>query len=83
MNEKKINLKKIIKYRLTYSGTKETDILYKKMILDKLETFDNLELLLLSEMFNEISDIDIFNVLTNKSDNCSKYKDLIDKIINA
>ena len=28
-------LKKILKYRLSYSGTKETDILYKKLILGR------------------------------------------------
>ena len=32
----KINyIEKILKYRLSYSGTKETDILYKKLILGK------------------------------------------------
>ena len=78
----KYNLKKIIKYRLSYSGTKETDILYKKMILDKLKIFNNEELLLLSNLFNEISDTDIFNILTNKSKGPKKYQILMNKIIN-
>jgi len=78
----KDNLKKIIKYRLSYSGTKETDILYKKMILDKIEMFDNEELLLLSNLFNEISDTDIFDILTNKLEKPKKYKELMSKIIN-
>jgi succinate dehydrogenase flavin-adding protein (antitoxin of CptAB toxin-antitoxin module) len=73
---------KIIKYRLSYSGTKETDILYKKMILDKIEIFDNEELHLLSGLFNEISDTDIFNILTNKSEKPKKYHALMSKIIN-
>ena len=82
MVSEKNNLKKIIKYRLSYSGIKETDIVYKKMILDKIEIFDNQELLLLSNLFNEISDIDIFDILTNKLEKPNKYKDLMNKIIN-
>ena len=82
MNQETINLKKIIRYRLSYSGTKETDILYKKMILKKLDTLNDPELLLLSNLFNDISDIEIFNILTNKLIKPPKYKDLINKIIN-
>ena len=76
------NLKKIIKYRLSYSGTKETDILYKKMILDRIEMFNNKELLLLSDLFKEISDTDIFDILTNKLKRPKKYHGLMNKIIN-
>ena len=82
MNQETINLKKIIRYRLSYSGTKETDILYKKMILNKLDILIYPELLLLSNLFNDISDIEIFNILTNKLKKPSKYKDLINKIVN-
>ena len=78
----KDNLKKIIKYRLSYSGTKETDILYKKMILNKLEIFNTKELLLLSVLFKEISDTNIFDFLTNKLVSPTKYQELIRKIIN-
>ena len=39
--QKKIDkLKKIIKYRMIYSGIKETDILYEKLILKKLKYLD-------------------------------------------
>ena len=31
------SLKKTIKYRVSYSGTKETDILYKKYFLDDFD----------------------------------------------
>jgi len=79
---KKNELKKMIRYRLIYSGTKETDILYQKIILKKLDTFNKKELLLLSNLFNEISDISIFNILTNKLKKPVKYKDLFNKIIN-
>lgn len=76
------NLKKIIKYRLSYSGTKETDILYKRMILDKIGMFNNKELFLLSNLLNDISDIDMLNILTNKLVIPRKYKELMSKIIN-
>ena len=82
MDEETINLKKIIRYRLSYSGTKETDILYKKMIVNTLDTLNYAELYLLSNLFNDISDIEIFNILTNKLKKPLKYKDLINKIIN-
>ena len=82
MINEKVKLKKIIKYRLSYSGTKETDILYKRMILDKIEIFNNQELLLLSNLFNEISDTNIFDILTNKLEKPKKYQQLITKIIN-
>ena len=82
MINEKVKLKKIIKYRLSYSGTKETDILYKKMILDRLEIFNTKELLLLSVLFKEISDTKIFDILTNKLVSPTKYQELIRKIIN-
>jgi len=82
MNSDNKILKKIIKYRLSYSGTKETDILYQKLILKKLDFFNTKELILLSSLFNEISDIDIFNILTKKLIKPKKYKDLLKKIIN-
>ena len=82
MNEETINLKKIIRYRLSHSGTKETDILYHKMISNKLDNLSKEELFLLSNLFKDISDIEIFKILTNKSKKPFKYKDLINKIIN-
>ena len=81
MNKQKNILKKIIKYRLSYSGMKETDIIYQKLILNKLEFFNEDELKLLSDLFNEISDADIFNMLTNKISVSRKFKNLIDKIL--
>ena len=81
MNCRMVNLKKVVKYRLSYSGTKETDIIYKKLILDKLDKLDENELLLLSILFNDISDIDIFNILTKKAKIPSKYHNLINKFL--
>ena len=82
MNSKNKALKKIIKYRLSYSGTKETDILYNKLFLNKLDILNYEELLLLSNMFKEVPDTDLFDILTNKLEKPIKYKDLITKIIN-
>jgi succinate dehydrogenase flavin-adding protein (antitoxin of CptAB toxin-antitoxin module) len=75
-------LKKSIKYRLSYSGTKETDIIYKNIISKKLDFLSEEELLLLSTLFNEISDIEIFNWITKKKPSLRKYKNLIDSISN-
>ena len=44
MNDEITNLKKIIRYRSLYSGTKETDIIYKRIIIDKLNEFGELQL---------------------------------------
>lgn len=82
MNDKINKLKKIIKYRLSYSGMKETDIIYKRLILDKLDNLSKKELETLSILFNEVADIEIFNFLTKKSEVPLKYKYLIKKIIN-
>ena len=82
MNNEITNLKKIIRYRALYSGTKETDIIYKRIIIDKLDNLNKEELLLLSSLFNEISDNVIFNFLTKKSKPPIKYQDLINKLVN-
>ena len=74
-------IKKFLKYRLSYSGTKETDILYKKLILGKLNNFQNKELNLLISLFDEYSDDDIFSFLTNKDHPPIKFKSLISKIL--
>ena len=77
MHKEKEKLEKIIKYRLSYSGMKETDILYKRLILDKLKYLNENELKLLSNLFTEVSDIRIFNMLTNKEALIKKYENLI------
>ena len=46
------SLKKIIKYRSNYSGTKETDILYKKYFIKNLNKFSDKELRLLKSVFD-------------------------------
>tara|TARA_B110000263_G_scaffold245437_1_gene255015 strand:+ start:2548 stop:2799 length:252 start_codon:yes stop_codon:yes gene_type:complete len=83
MHKEKKKLEKIIKYRLSYSGMKETDILYKKLILDKLKYLNENELKLLSNLFIEVSDVRIFNMLTSKEALIQKYENLIKKILNG
>ena len=80
MNIKKNILKKTIKYRLSYSGMKETDILYKNIIINKLDSLNYTELKLLSNLFNEISDAEIFKWITKKIIISNKYTNLINKI---
>ena len=83
MHKEREKLEKIIKYRLSYSGMKETDILYKKLILDKLKYLNENELKLLSDLFIEVSDVRIFNMLTSKEALIQKYENLIKKILNG
>ena len=80
MNLDKKILIKTIKYRLSYSGMKETDIVYQNIILNKLKFLDEDELKLLSNLFSEISDPVIFNWIYKKTSISKKYKNLITKI---
>ena len=80
MKKEKEKLQKIIKYRIKYSGMKETDILYERLILNKLNNLNENDLKLLSNLFSEIPDVTIFNMLTNKQKIISKYENLIKKI---
>ena len=74
------SLKKIIKYRSTYSGTKETDILYKKYFINNLNNLNKNELNLLKSLFDLYSDDEIYNILTKKVKANLKFKKLFDKI---
>ena len=73
-------LKKQILYRCSYSGTKESDLLYQKIIVNKIHTLSHNELYQLSTLFNEISDADIFLILTNKINSNKKYINLFKKL---
>ena len=73
-------LKKQIIYRCSYTGTKETDLLYQKLIVNKIDTFEPNELNQLSNLFKEVSDTDIFLILNNKKNSNSKYTNLFKKI---
>ena len=75
------NLKKQILYRSSYTGTKETDLLYKKFIANKINNFTHKELVQLSSLFNEISDADILLILTKKIKPHPNYKYLFNKLM--
>ena len=73
-------LKKQIIYRCSYTGTKESDLLYQKLIVNKIDTLSHDELYKLSTLFNEVSDTDIFLILTNKINSNNKYANLFKKL---
>ncbi len=75
------SLKKIIKYRSTYSGTKETDLLYKKYFINNLDKFSENELKLLKSIFDIYSDNEIYEILTNKIEINIEFKNLFEKIL--
>ena len=75
-----IKLKKQIIYRCSYTGTKETDLLYQKLIVNKIDTLSYEELNKLLTLFNEVSDTDIFLILTNKIKSSIKYINLFKKL---
>ena len=74
------SLKKIIKYRSSYSGTKETDIMYERYFIRNLEKFNKNELNLLASVFDYYSDDLIFQILTKKIKPDNKFKSLFDRI---
>ena len=74
------SLKKIIKYRSSYSGTKETDIMYERYFIRNLEKFNKNELNLLISVFDYYSDDLIFQILTKKIKPNNKFKRLFDRI---
>ena len=74
------SLKKIIKYRSTYTGTKETDILYKEYFIKNLDKFSEHEMKLLKSVFDIYSDDEIYNILTKKKPVDIKFKNLFEKI---
>ena len=74
------SLKKIIKYRSSYSGTKETDIMYERYFIRNLEKFNKNELNLLISVFDYYSDDLIFQILTKRIKPNIKFKSLFDRI---
>ena len=73
-------LKKIIRYRCTYSGTKETDILYKKYFINNLDKFSEHELELLKSVFDFYSDDEIYDILAKKTQVNTRFRNLFKKI---
>ena len=76
------SLKKTIKYRVSYSGTKETDILYKRYFINQLDKFSEKDLQNIKLLFDQFSDNEIYDFLTSKVAIPSGFKDIFNKILN-
>ena len=76
------SLKKTIKYRVSYSGTKETDILYKRYFINQLDKFNQKDLEDIESLLNQFSDNEIYNFLTSKIIIPLEYKGIFNKILN-
>ena len=76
------SLKKTIKYRVSYSGTKETDILYKRYFINQLDTFSEKDLEDIKSLFNQFSDNEIYDFLTSKVIIPLEFKSIFNKILN-
>ena len=77
------NLKKQIIYRCTYSGSKENELLYKKFFLNNLDKFNYSELNQIYNIFNNLSDPEIYNILLGKKNPPVKFINLFNKLMNA
>ena len=76
------SLKKTIKYRVSYSGTKETDILYKRYFINQLDKFTEKDLEDIKSIFNQFSDNEIYDFLTSKVVIPLEFKKIFNKILN-
>ena len=76
------SLKKTIKYRVSYSGTKETDILYKRFFINQLDKFTEKDLEDIKSIFNLFSDNEIYDFLTSKVAIPLEFKEIFNKILN-
>ncbi len=74
------SLEKIIKYRSTYTGTKETDFLYKKYFINNIKNFSKNDLILLISIFDCYSDNEIYLILCDKLKPKKKFTELFNKI---
>ena len=76
------SLKKTIKYRVSYSGIKETDILYKRYFINQLDKFSEKDLEEIKSLFNQFSDNEIYDFLTSKVTIPLGFKEIFNKILN-
>ena len=76
------SLKKTIKYRVSYSGTKETDILYKRYFINQLDKFSEKDLEQIKSLFNQFSDNEIYDFPTSKVTIPLGFKEIFNKILN-
>ena len=76
------SLKKTIKYRVSYSGTKETDILYKRYFINQLDKFTEKDLEDIKSIFNQFSDNENYDFITSKVAIPLEFKEIFNKILN-
>ncbi len=76
------SLKKTIKYRVSYSGTKETDILYKRYFINQLDKFTEKDLEDIKSIFNQFSDNEIYDFITSKVAIPLEFMEIFNKILN-
>tara|TARA_B100001769_G_C21887499_1_gene479640 strand:- start:29 stop:277 length:249 start_codon:yes stop_codon:yes gene_type:complete len=76
------SLKKALKYRVSYSGTKETDILYKKYFIDDFDNFTENDLIDIQKLFDYYSDNEIYDFLTKKTNTPYEFETIFKKILN-
>ena len=76
------SLKKTIKYRVSYSGTKETDILYKRYFINQLDKFSEKDLEDIKSIFNQFSDNEIYDFLNYNVAIPLEFKEIFNKILN-
>tara|TARA_Y100000590_G_scaffold174663_2_gene199671 strand:+ start:1045 stop:1293 length:249 start_codon:yes stop_codon:yes gene_type:complete len=74
-------LKKQIIYRCTHSGTKETDFLYEKFIISKINKLNKKDLESIIEIFDNFSDPQIHKILVNKKCVDKKYEKIFNKLV--
>ena len=76
-------LKKQVIYRCSYTGIKETDLLYKKIFLKKIDNFTYTDLNQILNLFKNFSDLELFIILTGKKIPAIKHKKIFKKLMNA
>ena len=74
-------LKKQIIYRCTHSGTKETDFLYEKFIISKINKLNKKDLESIIEIFDNFSDPQIHKILINKKCLDKNYEKIYNKLV--
>tara|TARA_B100000575_G_C22505979_1_gene330532 strand:- start:231 stop:479 length:249 start_codon:yes stop_codon:yes gene_type:complete len=75
------SLKKTIKYRVSYSGTKETDILYERYFINQLDKYNEKDLKDIESLFNQFSDNEIYDFLTSKVVIPLEFRVIFNKIL--
>tara|TARA_B100000029_G_C17117920_1_gene793989 strand:+ start:134 stop:388 length:255 start_codon:yes stop_codon:yes gene_type:complete len=76
------SLKKRIFYRCSHTGTRETDLLFKKLIIKKINKLEFNDLIQLSNLFLELSDQEIFLILNNINKPLKKHIKIFDILKN-